>query len=278
MSVLNRPPLAARLLGHAVVYLAAASMLAPFLWMVATALMTDAEALDPRSLVPRSWQWANFVLAWEAANLGRYYFNSFAAALALTVFGVLHCALAGFAFAKMRFRGRQGLFIAALATMMLPLQVYFIFAYIIVDRLGYIDTLQALYVPFLATGFGIFYMRQAISTVPDSLLEAGRMDGMTDFELFWNIVGPTAWPGISALGIFTFVFSWNNFFWPLVVVDSDAATTLPLAVSHLAAGRYVPSWPVIMAAMTILTVPLIVVFLIFQRAFVQGVALTGIKE
>ena len=276
---MDRPPLIARVLGHAVIYLVAASMVVPFLWMISTALKGDAEALQPQiSLVPEVWRWDNFAKAWEAANLGRYYYNSTAVALANTVFGVLHCALAGYAFAKLRFRGRRVLFTLALATMMLPIQVYFIFAYVIADKIGYVDTLQGLYVPFLASGFGIFYMRQAVSTVPDALLEAGRIDGMNEFELFWNIVLPTIRPAISALAIFTFVFSWNNFFWPLIMADSDASTTLPLAVSHLASGRYVQSWPQIMAALTILTVPLVVLFLIFQRAFIEGVALTGTKE
>ena len=276
---MDRPPTIARVLGHLLVYAVAASMVIPFVWMLSTALKSDAEALNPHvSLIPHAWKWSNFAAAWEAANLGRYYWNSTAVALANTVFSVLHCALAGYAFAKLRFRGRRVMFLLALVTMMLPIQVYFIFAYVIADRFGYVDTLQGLYVPFLASGFGIFYMRQAISTVPDALLEAGRIDGMGEFELFWIIVAPTIRPAIGALAIFTFVFSWNNFFWPLIMSDSDASTTLPLAISHLASGRYVQSWPQIMAAMTILTVPLIVVFLVFQRAFVEGVALTGIKE
>jgi multiple sugar transport system permease protein len=276
---MDRPPFIARLIGHTLIYVVAASMLVPFLWMLSTALKSDTEALATHvSLVPASWHWDNFAKAWEAANLGRYYFNSTAAALANTVFGVLHCALAGYAFAKLRFRGRRVLFMLALATMMLPIQVFFIFAYLIADQAGYVDTLQGLYVPILTSGFGIFYMRQAISTVPDTLIEAGRLDGMNEFELFWFVAMPTIRPAISALAIFTFVFSWNNFFWPLIVSDSDASTTLPLAVSHLASGRYVQSWPQIMAAMTILTVPLVAVFLVFQRAFIEGVALTGIKE
>jgi len=109
-------------------------------------------------------------------------------------------------------------------------------------------------------------------------MEAGRLDGMGDFELFWTVVRPTVWPAVAALGIFTFISSWNAFFWPLIVIDSVEAKTLPLAIADLAAGRYVQSWPVRMAAATIITVPLIVVFLVFQRAFVRGMALAGIKE
>lgn len=283
MSAGRRPAWLVRIAVHAAVYLLALSMLLPFLWMVSTALKSEAEALSGRvTLIPDggvwTWRWSNFAEAVRAASLDRYYANSLVVATLTTVLGVLHNGLAGFAFAKLRFRGQRGLFVIALVTMMLPLQVCFIFMYLIAARLGYIDNMQALVVPFLASGFGIFYMRQACSAVPDSLLEAGRLDGMTDFELFWTIVRPAAWPGIAALAVVTFVNSWNAFFWPLVAVDSDRAKTLPLALADLAAGRYVQSWPVRMAAATILTAPLVVVFLVFQRAFVRGVTMSGVKE
>lgn len=283
MSTLRRPHFAFRAAVHAAVYLAAASMVVPFAWMILTSLKTDAQALDSATTIlpagpPVSWAWDNYPRAVHSARLDRFYRTSIEAAALTVILGVAHNALAGFAFAKMRFRAKKALFAAALATMMLPMQVYFIFAYIIASRLGFVDNLQALVVPFLASGFGIFYMRQAIAEVPDSLLEAGRVDGMTNTDLFATVVLPTVWPAIAALGIFTFVASWNSFFWPLVVADSESSKTLPLAIAELASGRYVQSWPVRMAAATIMTVPLVIVFILFQRAFVRGVALTGIKE
>lgn len=277
----RRPSLVWRIAGHAAVYTVALLMLIPFLWMILTSLKVDTEAAQPVSwatLLPRAPQWHNYVDAVRSAQLDRFYLNSFVAAGALTILGVAHNALAGFAFAKMRFAGRTILFWLSLATMMLPIQVFFIFAYVIAERLGYIDSLRALIIPFLASGFGIYYMRQAIRSIPDSLLEAGRLDGMGDFELFWAVVRPSTWASITALGIFTFMFSWNNFFWPLIAIDSVAHKTLPLAIADLSAGLYTHSWPVQMAAATIMTVPLIVVFLIAQRAFVRGITLTGIKE
>ncbi len=282
MSARRPPHIAWRILAHAAVYAAALTMLLPLLWMVSTSLKNDDQALRAAVTLlpegsPSSWQWNNYPEAVRAARLDRFYLTSILAAGLTTVLGVAHNALAGFAFAKLRFRARRILLWLTLATMMLPLQVYFLFAYVIASRLGFVNNMQALVVPFLASGFGIFYMRQAITAVPDSLLEAGRVDGMTDMELFWNLVRPTVWPAIGALAIFTFVASWNSFFWPLVV-DSDAYKTLPLALSELASGRYVQSWPVRMAAATIMTVPLIIVFIIFQRTFVRGVALTGMKE
>lgn len=272
------PPLALRLAAHALAYAGAAAMLLPFAWMVITSLKTDQEALDPTLLLPRAPQWHNFIAAIDSARLDLCYANSLAAAIITTILAVAHNTLAGYAFAKLRFAGKRFLFGGVLATMMLPAQVSFIFAYLIAQRLGYVNNLQALIVPFAASGFGIFYMRQAISAVPDSLLEAGRLDGMSEPDILWIIIRPTVMPALSALAIFTFVASWNSFFWPLIVIDSFDRKTLPLAVADLAGGQYIQSWPIRMAAATILVLPLIVVFFVMQRAFVRGLAMTGAKE
>jgi multiple sugar transport system permease protein len=273
------PHFALRLIAHTAVYAAAATMLLPFLWMVATSLKSDEEALGGGiAFLPTAWKWTNYAEAARAANLGRYYVNSTTVAVLTTLLAVVYNALAGYAFAKLRFRGRRLLLGATLATMMLPPAVFFVFSYVICARLGLIDNPQALIVPFLASGFGVFYMKQAIEGVPDTLLEAGRLDGMTELDLFWMIVRPAIGPALAALAVISFVNSWNAFFWPLIVIDSDRMKTLPLALADLAAGQYVQSWPVRMAAATILTLPPVLVFAACQRAFVRGVAMTGTKE
>lgn len=282
-NVYHRPPLSIRLIVHGIIYIIALTMLIPFAWMILTSLKTRAETLGIQSRIlpagwPWQWQWANYLEAWRVADLGKFYVNSIIIAVIVTILATAYNALAGFAFAKLRFAGKKPSFALTLATMMLPYQVYFIFAYIICGWLGYIDNYQAMIVPFLASAFGIFYMRQSIITVPDELLDAGRIDGFTDFELFWNIVMPIVKPAIAALAIFTFMASWNNFFWPLIVVDSNEMYTLPLAVAALSTEYYSDSWPVQMAAATIITIPTILVFLLFQRSFVEGITLTGIKE
>ncbi len=282
MSALNtRPPAAMRLAIHAVVYAAAATMLLPFLWMVATSLKTASAANQPPTLgtlIPTDPQWGNYAEAVRAAGLMQFYKMSIGVAVVTTLLAVAHNALAGYAFAKLRFAGKRILFGVTLATMMLPAQVFFIFAYVICSKLGYVDDFRGLVVPFLASGFGVFYMRQAITAVPNALIEAARLDGMTDGAIFWVIIRPIVWPAIAALGIFTFMNSWNSFFWPLIIIDSNENKTLPLAIAELAAGKYVQSWPVVMAAATILVVPLIVVFFLAQGAFIRGVALSGMKE
>ena len=283
MSAWSKPAWPIRAAVHALVYILAATMLVPFAWMCSTSLKTDAEAIDVQqvALLPAGsvsdWKWGNYLEAWRLAELGDVYLNSLIVAVVVTVLSVLHNALAGFAFAKLRMTAKRGVFIAMLMTMMLPYQVYFLFAYILCGWLGYVDHLHALIVPFLASAFGIFYMRQSIITVSNGLLDAGRVDGLTNFELFWHVVLPSIKPAVGALAIFTFMASWNNFFWPLIVIDSQDNFTLPLSVAALSSGLYVQSWPVQMAAATLITLPTIVVFIIFQRIFVQGLALTGMK-
>lgn len=273
------PPRPVRIAVHVAVYTAALTMLLPFLWMVATSLKTDQEALSGSiSLWPSSWKFSNYAEAVRSAALHRYYINSIVVSVVTTALAGAYNALAGFALAKMRFTGRNAALGLCLVTMMLPVTVFFIFAYQVCAWMGFINNYQGLIIPFLASGFGIYYMRQAIHAVPDSLLEAGRIDGMRNIDVFHHIVVPAVWPAVAALGIVTFINSWNSFFWPLIVVDSDRMKTLPLAVAELASGQYVQSWPVRMAAATILTAPLIVIFLIFQRAFIRGVTLSGVKE
>ena len=283
MSAWSKPAWPIRAAVHAMVYIAAATMLVPFAWMCSTSLKTDAEAIDVQrvALLPAGsvsdWKWGNYLEAWRLAKLGDVYLNSLIVAVVVTVLSVLHNALAGFAFAKLRMTAKRSVFIAMLMTMMLPYQVYFLFAYVLCGWLGYVDHLHALIVPFLASAFGIFYMRQSIITVSNGLLDAGRVDGLTNFELFWHVVLPSIKPAVGALAIFTFMASWNNFFWPLIVIDSQDNFTLPLSVAALSSGLYVQSWPVQMAGATLITLPTIVVFIIFQRVFVQGLALTGMK-
>ncbi|MCZ6754606.1 MAG: carbohydrate ABC transporter permease [Gemmatimonadetes bacterium] len=282
MSRVGRPGLAIRVTVHAVIFVAALSMVAPVAWMISSSLKTQTESLSavPTLLPagpPNRWQWSNYLEAWKIAEFGRFYGNSLLVALTVTVLSVAHNALGGFAFAKLRFRGRKITFAVMMATMLVPFQVYFIFTYVLCGWFGYVDRLQALIVPFLAGAFGIFYMRQSIAAVPDSLLEAARIDGMTEFEVFWHIVAPIIRPAVGALAIFTFMASWNNFFWPLIVIDSTDNFTLPLAINRLTTDYFTPSPPVRMAAATLLTVPTVVVYLIFQRTFIKGMTLTGVK-
>lgn len=268
-----------KLLAHLMAYGLGFTMLLPFVWMVSASLKNNEEVFAwPPTFIPKTWVWSNYPRAWQVAEIGRYFQNSIIVAVAVTAFSVFFNALAGFAFAKFRFRGRDAVFMGILATMMLPGQVTLIVAYLLIARLGYTNTYQALIVPGLAGAFGIFYMRQAMKSVPDELIDAARVDGFTDFEIFYHVALPLIKPAVSALSIFTFMGSWNAFFWPLIVIDDKSLYTLPLAVNSLASQQVVQSWPLLMAATTMIVLPIIFVFLLFQRQFVRGVAMTGLKD
>lgn len=277
----TRPAVGWRVLTHVVVWGVGLSMAAPLVWMLLTALKTEPETTAPVSwstLLPRSPQWGNFARAWREAGLGEVLGNTLLVSLATTALAVAHNALAGYALARLRFRGSQVVLWACIGAMLLPMQVTFLFAYAFADRLGYTDTLAGLIVPFLSSGFGILMMREACARVPAALVEAARLDGLGTLGVFIVAVRPAIRASLAALAVITFVNAWNAFFWPLLMVDSPSNRTMSLAVADLASGLYVQSWPVQMAAGTILVVPLVVVYLIAQRTFHGAFAGSGLKE
>lgn len=281
MNALRAPNLGIRIIVHAVVWAAALSMAAPLVWMVLTSLKTDAETTAPitwRTLLPRSPVWGNYARAWREAGLGDVLGNTLIVAGVTTLLAVAHNALAAYAFTKLRFRGKRILLGLTIATMLAPIQVYFLVMAVICEWAGLIDTLSGLIIPFAASGFGILYIRQAIERMPRSLFEAGRIDGMDELEIFWSVVRPAIHPALWALAIISFVNAWNAFFWPLVAIDSEEKKTLPLAIADLNAGVYVQSWPVQMAAAAILVAPLVVMFLAAQRAFIRGLTAGAEKD
>jgi len=256
----------------------AISFLFPFMWMVSTSLKTDQDVFTwPPRLVPQPVRLQNYVDAWNSAPYARFFFNSAFIALAVTLANLFFCSLAGYAFAKYKFPGKHWIFIALLCTMMIPFQVTMIPVFVILSKLHWVDTYWGLIIPFTAGAFGIFLMRQFLSTIPDDLIDAARIDGCSEFRTFLTIVLPLSKPALSALGIFVFMASWNGFIWPFIIVKSTEMKTLPLAVADLAAGLYVMSWPLMMAGACFVVLPAIVVFLLFQKNFVEGITLTGIK-
>lgn len=279
MSVRSEPHISVKLAIHVICYAVGFSMLLPFLWMISASLKTNAEVFVwPPSLLPREPVFQNYTMAWKEAKIGRYFMNSVVVSCFVTIGSLFFNSLAGFAFSKLHFPARNKIFFTILGTMMLPMQVSVIFAYLLIVKLGYAGTYQALIVPGLASAFGIFYMRQSMAVVPNALIDAARIDGMTDFEIYMHIVLPLIRPALAALAIFTFVGSWNSFFWPLIIVDTPELKTLPLAVADLSSGQVVQSWPILMAGASMIVMPMILVFLVFQRQFIKGIAMTGTNE
>jgi multiple sugar transport system permease protein len=267
-----------RIMIVAVVLFGAFTMLVPFIWMIVSSLKTEQEVFTiPLTWIPSEIQWVNYLRAWQVANFDRYFLNSSFVSVTIVVVSLLFNSMAGYAFAKFQFKWRETIFLLLLSTMMIPGQVTMIPVYLILKNLGFLDTYAGLIVPGLAGAFGIFIMRQFLQAIPNDLLDAARVDGAGEFKIFFRIVLPLCKPAISALGIFTFVGSWNEFLFPLLVVSKDSLKTLPLAVASLAAGQYVQSWPILMAAATFVTLPVIIVFFMGQRYFIEGITMTGIK-
>lgn len=253
-------------------------MLVPFLWMILTSLRTDAEAFAwPPKMITWPLRWENYSEAWKIAPFGRFFLNSLIVSVCVTIGSLTVNSLAAFGFAKYEFKGRNALFLGLLATLMIPSQVTMIPSFLLLKQLAWLDTYTGLIVPGLAGAFGIFFLRQYMLTIPDDYLDAARMDGASEYRIFGRIVVPLAKPAIATLGVFTFLGAWNDFLGPLIVVKSDDMRTLPLAISALSAGHYVMSWPLLMAGASFVVIPVLVVYFLAQRYFVDGIALGGLK-
>lgn len=266
-------------LKYLVLALGATVMLLPFVWMILSSFMSAEEILArPLTWFPAELRTGNYRALSEAIPLGRMYLNSVVVATLTTLGILLTSSLAGYGFAKFRFPGRDVLFLVVLATMMIPFFVVLIPIFYMVSELGWVDTYPGLIVPNIVTAFGIFLMRQYMLSLPDELLDAARVDGASEFEIYWRIVLPLSTPVIGALAILAFVYQWNNFLWPLVVARSSDMWTVPVGLNSLRV--YASSAQVInmqMAGATLGVVPVIAVFLVLQRYFVRGIAMTGMK-
>ena len=260
-----------------IVFLAALVALFPFYWMFVTAVKPVEEIFEfPPKLWPGEFIWSNFATALSRADFGRYFRNSFIVTFTSTAITVSINLLAGFAFAKYKFRFKEFFFLIVLSTLMIPLQVTMIPNFIIATKLGIRNTLWGVIIPPCAEAFGLFMARQFISDIPDELLEAGRIDGATEFTIFSRIILPNVKPLISVLVIFTVMWRWNDLQWPLILISNEKYYTVQLGLSMLNGAQYV-YWNDMMSASLISTIPVLVVFLIFQKEFVQGMASSGIK-
>ena len=252
-------------------------MVFPFVWMMIASLMTAGEIqLRPPVWLPAAPQFNNYTELVDSIPIARLYFNSLFTS-GIIVFGVLlSSSLAGFAFAKYRFPGRELLFYLILATMMIPFFVTLIPVFFIVRQLGWIDTYQGLVIPGLTSAYGIFLMRQFMITVPDEIIDAARIDGASELSIYWRIVLPLIKPALATLGTFVFIGSWNNFLWPLLVLNSRELMTLPLGINSLR-SLYADNTNLLMAGTAVSVLPMLLVFIYLQRYFIQGIALTGLK-
>lgn len=254
-------------------------MLLPFYWMFSASLMTSTEIIQmPPPLIPAIPQFQNYVRVTEVVDLARAYFNSMVVT-ALTVAGILFTSsLAGFAFAKYEFPGRDVLFAMILATMMIPFFVILIPVFWIVKQFGWIGNYGGLVMPGLVSAYGIFMMRQFILNLPDELLDAARIDGASEFRIYWQVIIPLSGPALATLGVFNMISVWNSFLWPMLIVQTPDLYTVPLALNSLRTyGMEAKVLNLQMAGTVLSVIPTLAIFAFLQRYFTQGIALTGLK-
>ena len=249
----------------------------PFYWMITTALKPASEILVvPPKFYPSSLQFENIPKALSMAPFGTYFLNSSIVTVTAVIITVFINLLAGFSFAKYSFPGKNALFLVVLSTLMIPMQITMVPNFIILSKLGWLTSLVGLIIPSCAEAFGLFLARQFISEIPDELIEATRVDGAGELRIFFSVIVPNCHALIGVLVIFTFMWRWNDFLWPLIVVKDQAHYTVQLGLKVMQSYQYV-DWSSVMSASLVCILPMVVVFACFQRFFVQGIAASGIK-
>ena len=263
---------------HVILILVAASMLLPFAWMLLTSFKTTSEAtqLNPFVIFPSALQWQNYTEVLRSNDFTRLYFNTIMMIVFRLICGLLFSAMAAYAFARLQFPGRDFLFGLVLFQMMVPAQIFIIPQYLMVDTLGMRNTIFALVFPGIVSAFGTFLLRQFFLGLPKSLEESALLDGANIGQTFFSIMLPLAKSGLVALGIFTALFAFKDLMWPLIINAQADKATLSSALSKIQ-GAYAVNYPQLMAASVLAIWPMVVIYALFQRQFIQGIATTGGK-
>ena len=262
---------------HVVLILGALVMIVPFFWEISTSLKSYAESASiPPTPLPSSPVWKNYADVFGTLPFGAQFLNTVIMTLLRTVGQVLFCSAAGYAFARLQFPGRNVIFILFLSVLMIPSQLFLLSQFEIMQRLGLLNTVAALALPGIFSAFGTFLMRQFFLQLPAELDDAARLDGCNPFQVWWRVMLPLAKNGMLALGILTAIWSWNDLLWPLVVNNDPEQMTLSAGLATLQ-GQFLTNYPVLMAGSFLASIPMIVLFVVFQRNMLEGIASSGIK-
>jgi multiple sugar transport system permease protein len=262
---------------HLILLPMAVVMLVPLVWMVMTSLETLAQTRHfPPILWPGQFQWSNYPDAWNSAPFGRWFINTTVVTVSVVISNLLLCSLAAYGFARIDFYGKKVVYFFLLATLMVPLQVVLIPTFLIVKDLHLLDSLGALIVPNLANVFGIFMLTQFFRTLPIELEEAARIDGASRLKILFTIVLPLSMPALATLAVIQFLWTWNDFLWPLVTIFNQGSFTLQLGLQNFQ-GAHATDTNLLMAGNVMSTIPMLVLFVLAQRWFVRGIATQGLK-
>jgi multiple sugar transport system permease protein len=269
--------LLARVAAYALLVIAAAAVLVPFLWMVSASLKRNNEVFTvPIQWIPHSFQWRNFTDIWTRIPLTTYLRNTLFLSTVITLLQVLTGSFAAYGFAKLRFRGRDALFLGYVATIALPWQAYMIPQYIMMQKAGLTDTFLSLILLQAFGAFGVFLMRQYYLTIPDELCEAARVDGLTEYGIWARIILPLSRPALASLALLTFVNTWNDYMGPFIYLTSNDHWTIQLGLQSFI-GQFDSDYAMMMTGSVLSVLPILVIFLLGQRHFIQGIATSGMK-
>ena len=272
----NRLP--RKMVAHTVLIVVSVAFLFPIAWMISASFTPSDEIFSSGiHLFPVHPTLENYRMAFQSFPLLRNLGNSILIAGVYTIGASFLCALAAFAFAKFDFPFRNALFAILLATMMVPALMTILPAFIIMSDLHWVNTYQSVIVPFLASAFGIFFMRQYMLGIPDEFIDSARIDGASNFRIFWTIVVPLCRPALAVLGIMQIIGQWNQFLWPLIMLRDSSMYTVVLAVASLPASNFNTPWGVVMVGGTVAVLPLILIFLVMQRGIIAGIMAGGLK-
>ncbi len=250
----------------------------PLVWMISASFMKTGEATTvPIKLIPQNFTLENYNVLFSRLNLFRYFLNSLIISTSATFISLFFNSLAGYAFAKFRFKAQDKLFKFLLSLMVIPGQVAMLPLFLILKNLGLVNTYIGAIIPGMTSVFGIFMMRQFTITIPDSLIESAKIDGASEFKIYLKIILPLCKPALITLGLFTFIGMWNDFLWPLIIMTDSSMYTLPVAIANLM-GEHAPDVELMMSGSVITTLPTIIIFTVTQRYYIQGIMAGSLKE
>jgi multiple sugar transport system permease protein len=251
----------------------------PFFWMLSTSFKDLQEVFAyPPTWIPQKWIWTNYAEVWKQAPFARYFLNSAIVAITVTIGQLISCTLAAYAFARMRFKGKNFMFILFMSTTMISTQVTLIPSYLIITQLDWIDSYAGLIVPFLANAFGVFMLRQSFLTLPRELEEAAKMDGCSRLRFLIQIMMPLNIPILSSQALFAFMGNWNAYLWPLIITNKENMRTLQIGLRYFVSPDSGTQWGVYMAATVLVSIPVILFYFFVQKTFVESMASTGLKD
>lgn len=267
----------ARLLTFFVLVVGAFIMVFPFIWMLLTSFKSFREAIQvPIVWLPQEWLFSNYITVLKKLNFGVYYRNTIFVTVSILIGQLFVCSLAGYAFGRLKFPGKNLIFFLILSVLMVPPQMTLIPRYLMMDYLGWVDTFKGLIIPMIPSAYGTFFLRQFFMSLPQELEDSAKIDGCSYFRTYWNIMLPLCTSALVAYGILNFLSSWNDLLWPLIVTNTEGMRVLSIAMASMQ-GQHGTQYQLLMAASVMATIPTVIVFMLGQKHFIKGIAMTGIK-